>query len=106
MLLFRVQYWARAFHASQFAFVDVVWEVIHDTSGLLVFLFMVMAGYGAAFYITFRTVSEGPKDFQTIWRSVLSMYEHVYGDLELKDFYSLKSMGVGGVAEPYKSAGG
>lgn len=94
LLLFRVQYWARAFNASQFAFVDVVWEVIDDTSGLLVFLFMVMAGYGAAFHITFRIAEGGPDEYKTIWRSVLSMYEHVYGDLELKDFYSLKHMRV------------
>ncbi|KAL6769110.1 TRP11C [Auxenochlorella protothecoides x Auxenochlorella symbiontica] len=96
ILLFRLQYWSRAFRATRFAFADVLWEVICDTSWLLAFLFLVMGGYAAAFHITFRTADKEPEGYGNIWKSFLTIYEHVHGDIKLEEFYSAKSLPVFG----------
>ena len=32
-----------------------------------------------------------PQEFRSIWRATMSMFEHMYGDLELKDMVNSKS---------------
>jgi hypothetical protein len=55
---------------------------------VFIFIFLVCIAYGAAFHISFRTQDDDktPEEFSSFIRSVLSSFEHLYGDIKLGDF--------------------
>ena len=77
--------------ATRFSFPTMVRQVLSDIGWVLVFVFLVCVAFGAAIHITFRQDENAPEEFDSFPRSVLSMFEHAYGDLELKSFLNSRN---------------
>ena len=90
LLMFRLQYFTQVLRPTRFSFASLVRQVVQDTGWVFIFLLLTCVGFGTAFHITFRAEDESPEAFATYIRSVLSCFEHLYGDLELKDFVNSK----------------
>ncbi|KAL6778251.1 TRP11A [Auxenochlorella protothecoides x Auxenochlorella symbiontica] len=83
LLLFRLQYFSRVFKSTRFSFVDDLKEVMHDVKYYLVFLLLVVAGWGLALHILFREDQEEHKEFSTYPLTLLTMVTWLDGDVEL-----------------------
>ncbi|GAB4820880.1 hypothetical protein N2152v2_007926 [Parachlorella kessleri] len=90
LLVFKLQYFSQAFRPTRFAFLDTVREVTSDLKYYLLFLLLVMWGFGSAFHIVFRRNQEDTDEYDTMLHAFLAMFEHQYGDLELKPMYQSK----------------
>jgi len=88
LLMFRLQYFTQVLRPTRFSFTAVVREVVSETGWVFIFIFLVCIAYGAAFHISFRTQDDDktPEEFSGFIRSVLSSFEHLYGDIKLSDF--------------------
>ncbi|GAB4819760.1 hypothetical protein N2152v2_006806 [Parachlorella kessleri] len=91
LLMFRLQYYSQVFRPTRFAFLDTIAEVFRDLRWYLVFLLLVMWGFGCAFHIVFRHDQEESEEFDTILHAFLSMFEHQYGDIEMGKMYKSKN---------------
>lgn len=88
LLMFRLQYFTQVLRPTRFSFTTVVREVVLETGWVFIFIILVCIAFGAAFHISFRTQDDDktPEEFSSFIRSVLSSFEHLYGDIKLSDF--------------------
>lgn len=83
LLLFRLQYFSRVFKPTRFAFVDDVKAVLADTKFYLLFLMLVVLGWGTAYHILFRLDQEQHDEFATFPRALLTMVAWLGSDMDL-----------------------
>ncbi|KAL4440087.1 hypothetical protein ABPG75_003088 [Micractinium tetrahymenae] len=91
LLVFRLQWFTQAFQSIRFAFLPIIKEVWDSLRFFFIFMVLIMWGFACAFYIALRRDEDGPEEYSTIITSLLAMFEHQFGDVEMKPMWQSKS---------------
>ncbi|KAL4438685.1 hypothetical protein ABPG77_006289 [Micractinium sp. CCAP 211/92] len=91
LLVFRLQWFTQAFQSIRFAFLPIIQEVWESLRFFFLFMLLIMWGFACAFYIALRRDEDGPEEYKSIVTSLLAMFEHQFGDVEMKPMWESKS---------------
>lgn len=91
LLVFRLQWFTQAFQSIRFAFLPIIKEVWDSLRVFFLFMLLIMWGFACAFYIALRRDEDGPEEYRSIVTSLLAMFEHQFGDVEMKAMWQSKS---------------